>query len=124
MEPRVRPVVESILRELLTRHRATGHVHLNDIAEVIGARAVTYDEVEHLVVSLEAEGLRVGEPLDGQDIAVIKQVLESARALRAELERAPTVEEIAARSGLATYAVRRALEYGKSAGHKTGGTPG
>lgn len=116
----MRPVVESILGELLTRHRATGHVHLNDIAEVIGDRSVTYDEVEHLIVSLEAEGLRVGEPLDGQDIAVIKQVLESARALRAELERAPTVEEIAARSGLAPHAVRRALEYGKSAGRKAG----
>jgi Sigma-70 region 3 len=118
MKPRVRPVVESILGELLARHRAAGHVHLNDIAEVIGARSVTYDEVEHLIVSLEAEGLRVGEPLDGQDITVMKQVLAAARALRAELERAPTVEEIAARSGHANHVVRRALEYG--AGRKDG----
>jgi hypothetical protein len=48
--------VESILNELLTRHRSEGRVDLNDIAEVIDARSVTYEEVELIITRLEAEG--------------------------------------------------------------------
>jgi hypothetical protein len=112
--------VEVILQQLLDRHRSSGHVHLNDIAEVIDARPVTYDEVEHLIDRLEAEGLRVGEPLDREDIATMKKVLESARRLRVELKRPPSVDEVAADSGYAPHTVRRALEHGNSAGRRVG----
>ena len=33
----MRPLIEDILREFLARHRASGRVHLNDLAEVIGS---------------------------------------------------------------------------------------
>jgi hypothetical protein len=108
----VRPVVESILVELLGRHKHDGRVHLDDIAEVIGDRALSYDEVEGLVTCLEAEGLEVGEPLDARDIAVMRDVLTAARRLRVELARRPNVDEIAKATGHPARAVRRALENG------------
>jgi DNA-binding MarR family transcriptional regulator len=110
----MRPVILHIIDELLERHRAQGRVDLNDIDEVIGDRAVSYEEVEHIVDRLEAEGLEVGEPVDEHDIGVIRQVLEHARALRASLDRTPTVTEIARASGHPAHVVRRSLERGLS----------
>ena len=112
----MRPVVKAILTELLARHRASGRVHLNDIDEVIGAVPVSYDEVDAIVAGLEAEGLAVGEPPDDAAITVMREVMASARRLRAASGRAPTVEEIAGDSGHAAHLVRRALETAKSAG--------
>lgn len=106
---RVRPIVESILSELLLQHRGAGRVDLDDIAEVIDARAVTYEEVELIVDRLEAEGLSVGEPLGGLDIAILRCVIVTGHRLTAELRRRPTIRELAAHSGHAESAVRRAL---------------
>jgi hypothetical protein len=111
----VRSLVERILGELLARHGEAGHVHLNDLAEAIGTEAVTPDEIEAVVDRLEAAGLRVGEPLDGLDVLVIREVLASARRLRASLGRPPTVDEIAADAGHPAHAVRRALEHAAAA---------
>ena len=111
----MRPVIEAIVDELLGRHRAAGRVHLNDLAEVIGVRPVTPDEIEHVIDRLEAEGLRVGEALDGEDVGVLRAVLVSARRLGASLGRRPTVDEIARDAGCAEHEVRRALEHGAAA---------
>ncbi len=107
----VRPVVDAIIAELLVRHRASGRVHLNDITEVIGTRAITADEVELIVDRLEAEGLRVGEALDETDIALVHAVLTSARKLAAAHGRKPTVAEIARDIERPDHDVRRALEH-------------
>jgi hypothetical protein len=104
-------LIEEITLTLLERHRASGRVHLNDLAEVIGARAVTPEEIEHVIDRLEAEGLRVGEALDDQDIDALRAVLESARRLRGSLGRQPCVEELAADTGRPAHEVRRALEH-------------
>lgn len=112
----MRPVVEAIVAELLARHRASGRVHLNDIDEVIGATAVSYEEVDDLIARLEAEGIAVGEPPDDAAIVVMREVVASARRLRGALGRAPTVVEIAHDSGHAEHLVRRALESARSAG--------
>jgi len=112
----MRPLVESIIAELLTRHRRLGRVDLNDIAEVVNARAVSYDEIDHIIARLEAEGLRVGEPLTGSDLLVMRGVLIAAHRLRTQLQRRPTVDEIAAECGHAPHTVRRALEHGRRAG--------
>jgi hypothetical protein len=123
----VRPVVEGILQELLARHRGTGRAHLEDLAEVIGVRAVTPEEIEYLVDRLEAEGLRVGEALDEQDLGDVRAVLASARRLRVrhrETGRRPTVDEIAADTGLPAHAVRRALEHVGRAGRVPSRPPG
>jgi hypothetical protein len=112
---RMRAAVQAILQELFARHPEGAHVHLNDLAEVIGTRAVTPDEIEALIDALEAAGRRVGEPLDGQDVEVLGEVLGSAQRLRVRLGRRPTVGEIAADSGHADHEVRRALEHGAAA---------
>jgi hypothetical protein len=111
----VRAAVERILRDLLARHPAPGHVHLNDLAEVIGTTAVSHEEVEALIDQLEASGLRVGEDLDSADMRVMQEVLASARRLQATLARRPTVDEIAADTGHPPHAVRRALEHAAGA---------
>lgn len=115
------PLVQSVVAELLERYRGTGRVDLDDIAEVVGLRAVSYEEVDLIIERLEAEGLRVGEPLDEGDVAVMRAILAAARRLRLEMGRRPTVEEIAAASGHAPHAVRRALEQAQRAG-RAGGT--
>ncbi|WP_437314069.1 sigma-70 domain-containing protein [Sorangium sp. So ce385] len=106
----MRPVIDDMIQELLTRHRSTGRVDLNDIADVIDRRPVSYEEVEHIIDRLESEGLRVAEPLDAGDVEVLRAVLSSARRLAAELGRTPTIGEIALASGHAPHTVRRALE--------------
>jgi hypothetical protein len=115
------PRIEAIVAELLERHRRTGRVDLDDIAEVVGLRAVSYEEVELIIERLEAEGLRVGEPLDEGDVAVMHAILAAARRLRLELGRRPTIEEIAAASDHAPHTVRRALEHAQRAS-RAGGT--
>jgi hypothetical protein len=112
---RMREAVRAVLQELLARHPEGGHVHLNDLAEVIGTRVVTTDEIDALIGALETAGRRVGEPLDGGDVTVLREVLESVQRLRAYLGRRPTVGEIAADSGHADHEVRRALEHGAAA---------
>lgn len=115
----MRDAVQAILQELLARCPEGGHVHLNDLAEVIGTRLVTPDEIDALIGVLEALGRRVGEPLDGRDVGVLREVLGSAQRLRARLGRRPTVAEIAADSGHADHEVRRVLEHGAAAGARS-----
>jgi ribosomal protein S12 methylthiotransferase accessory factor YcaO len=116
----VTPLLDDIVDTLVTRHRASGRVDLNDIAEVIGPRAVGFEEVEHIVDRLEAAGLRVGDPLDTRDVASMRRIIVAAHRLRGELGRNPTVAELAAASGDPEHAVRRALE---SAGRVVRGAP-
>ncbi|MFO0761261.1 MAG: hypothetical protein U0359_32580 [Byssovorax sp.] len=106
----MREAVQQILAEILRRHRSEGRVHLDDMAEVIGTRAVSYDEVDALIAALEAEGLRVGEDLDDGDIARMQAILASARGLRKALGRAPTVREVAEAAAAPEHVVRRALK--------------
>jgi len=107
-------VIQSILDELYARHHKAGRVDLNDIAEIIGPRSVSYEEVDHIVERLEALGLVVGEPIDAIDVSIMKRVLGAARSLRTSLGRNPTIAEIAVSSGDPAHVVRRALERGVS----------
>lgn len=106
----MRPLISTIFDELVTRHRDAGRIDLDDIAEVIGTRAVSYDEVEYLVDRLEAEGFSVGEGIDASDVEIMQLVLTHARTLQRSLGRRPTVDELAEASGKPVYVVRRALE--------------
>lgn len=110
----MRPVIQSIIDELYARHHPSGRVDLNDIAEIIGPRGVSYEEVDHIVDRLEALGLVVGEPIDANEVTVMKRVLGAARSLRTSLGRNPTIAEIAVSSGHPAHVVRRALERGVS----------
>jgi hypothetical protein len=108
----MRPLILSIVDGLLARHRATTRVDLNDISEMIGSRAVSYDEVEYIVARLEAEGFEVGEPMNASEVRVMRVVLSAARELRSSLRRTPTIAEVARASGHPAHVVRRALERG------------
>jgi Glu-tRNA(Gln) amidotransferase subunit E-like FAD-binding protein len=106
----VRPFIAEVIEQLLARHAATQRVDLNDIAEVIGTEAVSYDEVEHIIGELERSGCAVGGPPTLREMGLLREVLDAARTLRGQLERRPTVEEIAEVSGKPVFVVRRALE--------------
>jgi hypothetical protein len=107
---RVRPLISAIYDELVARYREAMRIDLDDIAEVIGSRGVTYEEVEYLIDRLETEGFAVGEGIEASDVEIMQLVLTQARSLQQSLGRRPTVEEIASSCGKPTYVVRRALE--------------
>jgi len=109
----VRPLISTLFDELVERHGDAKRIDLDDIAEVIGTRAVSYDEVEWLVDRLEAEGFSVGEGIDATDVDTMKEVLAHARTLREALGRSPTLDEIVTASGKPAHVVRRALERAK-----------
>lgn len=110
----VRPLISAIYDELVTRHGEAKRIDLDDIADVIGPRAVTYDEVEYLIDRLETEGFSVGEGIEALDVEVMQLVLAQARMLQQSLGRKPTIDEIATASGKPSYVVRRALERARS----------
>lgn len=100
----------------MARQATTERVDLNDIAEVIGTRAVSYDEVEAIIVELERRGCLVGGEPSVKELQLMQDVVTTARALAGELGRRPTVEEIAKRLATPAFVVRRALENATSMG--------
>lgn len=110
----MRPLISAIYDELVTRHREAKRIDLDDIADVIGSRGVTYDEVEYLIDRLETEGFSVGEGIEASDVEVMQLVLAQARMLQQSLGRKPTIDEIATALGKPSYVVRRALERARS----------
>lgn len=106
----MRPFIANVIDLLVARQDTTGRVDLNDIAEVIGSQAVSYDEVEQLIAELERRGCSVGGPPTLREMELLRQVLGAARTLRDQHQRQPTVDEIASLSEVPAFAVRRALE--------------
>lgn len=112
--------VDALVDELLRRHRApadggentaaTGRVDLDDLEELIGDRAISYEEVELVITRLERAGMRVGDQLSGGEVELIQRVVGAAARLRGALGRPPRVEEIAEQEGIPEYVVRRSLE--------------
>ncbi len=106
--------IEEVVELLLSQSEAGGRVTLDAIGDALGARAVTTEEIDAVVVRLEKAGRIVGEEAqEGAGVARLRKVVETARTLRSELGRTATPEEIAARAGLDLGAVRHALELAK-----------
>ena len=120
----MQPIVQSLLEELLRRHGETRAVDLNDIMEVIGERAVAYEDVEDLIDALESRGLRVAEALVEEQVAFVREVVREARAFAQGAGRRPTVEELATRLGRPLHEVRRALEWAGRPGRMRSALPG
>jgi hypothetical protein len=94
---------------------------LDELAEELLRKPVSYPDIEELIVALEAAGIDLegpGTPARPEELA---RVLNAARAFAAEHRRRPTVAELAERAGLSPIVVRRALHLGKSAAR---GEPG
>jgi len=112
--------ISVLIDELLRRYRApedggenqaaTGRVDLDDLDEIIGDRAISYEQVDDLITRLESLGLRVGDELAGRDVDLIQRVVGAAARLQSDLGRPPRIEEIAREEGIPHYAVRRSLE--------------
>ena len=101
----VKPELVEVLQALAGRTR----VSLDELADAIGARAVSFDDIDALMRALEAAGTEVAAPMGGDGEARLRVVLPAARALRSELGRAPTVDEIAERTAIPRDRVRVAL---------------
>jgi hypothetical protein len=101
----VKPELHEVLRAL----RGRDAVSLDELAEAIGATSVSFDDVDALMAALERGGTRITAPRGGDAEAELRVVIPAARALRGELGRAPTVDEIAARASLPRDRVRLAL---------------
>lgn len=106
----MRPFIAQVIEELVGRHGTTTRVDLNDIAETIGQRAVSYEEVDVIISEIEARGCAVGGEPTVREMGLLREVLKAARDLYDELGRRPRVEEIAAAIEQPAFVVRRAVE--------------
>jgi hypothetical protein len=96
---------------------------LDELAEEILRKPLSYPEIEELIVALEASGIDLKGPSTPARPEELSRVLESARAFAAEHGRRPTVAELADRAGLSPLVVRRALHLGRSAAKAKGAKP-
>ena len=103
----MRPLVKAIVDALLRREEQV--ISLDVIGEAIGAEAVAPNEIEEVFDSLETAGRRI-ERMTPNVRQQLGLVLREARRLK-QRDRAPTVESIAAATGLTEGAVRAALLY-------------
>jgi DNA-binding transcriptional ArsR family regulator len=102
-------IVERLAAEAQAHGAGARHVALDALGEAIGALAVSSEEIDAMITSLEARGLDVTAPRGGDGEARLRIVLATARELQAALGRRPSPAEIAERSGLSPDAVRHAL---------------
>ncbi|MEI9941721.1 MAG: hypothetical protein WDO69_31295 [Pseudomonadota bacterium] len=108
-------IVSEVVGKLLTGRSAdipASLVTLDEVAEAIGAAAVTMPEIEAIFDALEAAGHPVeAEPKNPP--AALAQVLSTVRSFSAISGRRPSVPEIAQHSGLSQGEVRFALLYAR-----------
>jgi hypothetical protein len=84
-------------------------IDLDAIGEAIGDRAVSVDEIDQIIGTLEASGRRVGAHETNPPSETLVRVVRAARELRTTLGRVPTSAEIAAHAQLEVAAVCGAL---------------
>lgn len=95
--------------QILSGTRAGDAIELDAIGDAIGARAISAEQIDRLLGAIETAGRKVVSRQGGQGEANLKRVLTVARALRAELGRAPRAAEIAAGTDLSLLDVQHAL---------------
>jgi hypothetical protein len=105
----MRPELERIAQSILAATSVGDAVELDAIGEAIGTASISPDEIDALFGVLEAAGRRIASPEGARGIARLARVLDAARALRAELGRAPRADEIARHAGLSAAEVQHAL---------------
>jgi hypothetical protein len=105
-------IVSEIVASLLTGRPSAAPITLDEIAEAIGAAAVTMPEIEAIFDAVEAAGNPVvTEPKNPP--AALAKVLATVRSFSAISGRKPTLSEIAQHSGLSLGEVRFALLYAR-----------
>jgi hypothetical protein len=107
----LRPELQAVVRGLLKRPGTT--LSLDEVAEAIGDLLVSSDEIDELLSEIEKKRSVDAEPPVGARES-LGRVLDSARALKQKLGRAPAPSEIAQHSGLSAASVRLALLYART----------
>ncbi len=97
---------------------------LDELAEEILRKSLSYPEIEELIVALEAAGVDLEGPSTPASSEELARVLDATRTFVAEHGRRPTIAELADRAGLSPIVVRRALHLGKSAAQANRAQPG
>lgn len=116
MKVKLSPHVQPIFDALEAAHPKG--LTLDELAEELLRKPLTYADIEELISALEAAGLELEGPGTPASMEELARVLDSARAFTAEHRRRPTVAELADRAGLSPIVVRRAVHLGKSAAHE------
>lgn len=106
------PTVLSIVASLLEQGKSQRSLSLEQVADAIGASAVTPQEIEAVFDALENAGYRVDAEAKDPPAALAK-VLGTVRSFSAATGRRPTVPEIAQHAGLSVAEVRFALLYAR-----------
>jgi hypothetical protein len=112
----MRPELLEIVASLLARSRERGAVDLDELGDALGSLAVSHDEIDAMIARFEASGGVLGAPSGGGGTGRLRVVLGAARELSRSLGRAPSPDEIAARTGMAPALVRQALALGRVMG--------
>jgi len=110
-----RPELAVIVATLLAESVTSGRVELDRIGELLGASAVSADEIDAILEALEGAGRVVDAP-HASALADLGKVLAAVRALKREGETAPDVAAIAARCEIEPTRVRAALLVGRVMG--------
>lgn len=103
--------LQALIDHLTAVH--AGGLTLDELAEELSKRPVSYAEIEVIIGALEDTGVLLEGPAPAARPEELMQVLAAARALTAEMERRPSLADIATRVGLHPIAVRRALMLGR-----------
>jgi DNA-binding transcriptional ArsR family regulator len=106
----LRTELEQIVELLLRESEASGRVSLDQIGDAVGARAVSYVDVDAVMSALEAAGRTVEAGAKPRGEEHLQLIIRSIRELSAQLSRRPTHQEIAERTGLSQAEVSHALQ--------------
>jgi hypothetical protein len=101
------PKLRTIIDELKARYPEG--LSLNQLADELVHRPVSFADVEVIIDGLEDDGVSLDLPDPVARPEDLMRVLATARELAQELGRRPSVEEIATRAALSADDVRRAL---------------
>jgi hypothetical protein len=109
----LRPFLQEILDAILAAH--PDGLTLNTLSEELVNKPVSHADIDELIGAIEDLGIDLEAPEPPVRPEELFRVLTAARALVTETGARPSPEEIAARTGLTSAVVRRALRFGRSA---------
>lgn len=106
----LRTELDQVVAQLLQESEASGHVSLDQIGDAIGARAVSYVDVDAVIAALEAAGRTVEAGAKPRGEEHLQLIIRGIRELSTQLGRRPTQQELVERTGLSQAEVSHALQ--------------
>lgn len=106
----LRSELQQVIEQLLRESEASRQVTLDQIGDAIGARAVSYVDVDAVIDALESAGRVVEAGAKPRGEEHLQVIVRSIRELSLQLGRRPTQLEIAERTGLTQADVSHALQ--------------